>query len=141
MWRRCLAWVLVAAVGLTTAAFAREPQPQQASPAQAPADTARASARGLGEIALADLPPEARATLAAIRRGGPYPYAKDGTTFFNREARLPARPRGYYTEYTVRTPGDRTRGARRIVAGGEPASSGEYYYTADHYRSFLRIRE
>lgn len=141
MWRRWLLWALVAVAGLATGAFARDPQPQQASAVQAPAAEARGSARGQGEIAVADLPPEARATLAAIRRGGPFPYAKDGTTFFNREARLPARPRGYYTEYTVRTPGDRSRGARRIVAGGEPASSGEYYYTPDHYRSFLRIRE
>jgi ribonuclease T1 len=45
----------------------------------------------------------------------------------------------------VRTPRARDRGARRIVAGrgptGDPATSGEYYYTADHYRSFRRIRE
>ncbi|HSN20688.1 MAG TPA: hypothetical protein VLS49_08420, partial [Usitatibacter sp.] len=31
-----------------------------------------------GEIREADLPPEARATLALIRKGGPFPYAKDG---------------------------------------------------------------
>jgi ribonuclease T1 len=54
---------------------------------------------------------------------------------------LPQRPRGYYTEYTVRTPGSRDRGARRIVAGGDPRTSGEYWYTDDHYRSFRRIRE
>jgi ribonuclease T1 len=45
--------------------------------------------------------------------------------------------RGYYREYTVRSPGVRDRGARRIVAGG----GGEYYYTADHYRSFMQILE
>ena len=55
--------------------------------------------------------------------------------------KLPRRPRGHYTEYTVRTPGSRDRGARRIVAAGDPARSGEYYYSADHYRSFQRIRE
>lgn len=83
----------------------------------------------------AQLPPEARETLALIRAGGPFPYARDGAVFGNREARLPKQPRGYYREYTVRTPGARDRGARRIVAG----RAGEYYYTADHYRSFRRI--
>ena len=90
-----------------------------------------------GDIALADLPAEARRTLAVIRAGGPFPYAQDGRTFGNREKLLPQRDRGYYREYTVRTPGARDRGARRIVAG----RVGEYYYTADHYRSFKRIRE
>lgn len=93
------------------------------------------------EIALAELPPEGRETLALIRRGGPFPFDKDGTVFANRERLLPQRPRGHYTEYTVRTPGARDRGARRIVAGGDPRTSGEYWYTADHYRSFRRIRE
>jgi ribonuclease T1 len=94
-----------------------------------------------GEIAVRDLPREARDTLALIRAGGPFPYRKDGTVFQNRERLLPRKERGYYTEYTVRTPGSRDRGARRIVAGGEPRTSGEYWYTDDHYRSFLRIRE
>ena len=94
-----------------------------------------------GWVAIDELPPEAGETLARIRSGGPFRYDKDGTVFFNREGLLPRRPRGYYTEYTVRTPGARDRGARRIVAGGDPRSSGEYYYTGDHYRSFRRIRE
>ena len=96
-----------------------------------------ATAAWAGEIAVADLPPEARATLALVKAGGPFPYAQDGRSFHNRERLLPQRGRGYYREYTVRTPGARDRGARRIVAGG----GGEYYYTADHYRSFRRIRE
>jgi len=90
----------------------------------------------MAEIAAADLPREARETLALVKGGGPFPYRRDGSTFGNFEARLPLRPRGYYREYTVPTPGARDRGARRIVAGG-----GEYYYTDDHYRSFRRIRE
>ncbi len=93
------------------------------------------------EIALRDLPREARETLALIRAGGPFPYAKDGTVFGNRERLLPLQPRGHYTEYTVRTPGSRDRGARRIVAGGDPRASGEHWYTDDHYASFRRIRE
>jgi len=101
------------------------------------ADTA-----ALPVIAAARLPAEAVETLARIRRGGPFPYPKkDGSTFGNYEGRLPPRTRGYYREYTVPTPGARTRGARRIVAGSPPATSGEYYYTDDHYRSFRRIRE
>ena len=88
-------------------------------------------------VALDQLPREARATVALIRKGGPYPYARDGAIFGNREDMLPRHKRGYYREYTVKTPGERTRGARRIVAG----ASGELYYTADHYNSFRRIRE
>ncbi len=83
------------------------------------------------------LPPEAITTLERILRGGPFPYRNDGVTFQNRENRLPARPRGYYREYTVPTPGARDRGARRIISGGDPPT--EFYYTADHYRSFRPI--
>ena len=105
-----------------------------------------ASARDVrvGEIEAAALPKEARETLALIKAGGPFPYRKDGTVFGNREKRLPLRERGYYREYTVKTPGSRDRGARRIVAGagerGDVRTSGEYYYTDDHYNSFRRIR-
>ena len=89
------------------------------------------------DIRVADLPAEARDTLALIRAGGPFPYARDGVVFNNREGLLPKRKRGYYREYTVKTPGARDRGARRIVAG----EAGEFYYTDDHYRSFKRIIE
>ncbi len=103
-------------------------------------------ARSLQGIALSELPPEAAKTLRLIQQGGPFPYShKDGSTFGNFERRLPAQPRAYYREYTVPTPGSRDRGARRIIAGegrgGDVATSGEYYYTDDHYRSFRRIRE
>lgn len=80
------------------------------------------------------LPGEARQTVALIQRGGPYPYRQDGTTFGNREKRLPQRQRGWYREYTVDTPGLSHRGPRRIVTGGHPPT--EWYYTADHYDSF-----
>lgn len=89
------------------------------------------------EIAATELPKEARTTLALIHKGGPYPYAKDGAIFSNREGHLPAHKRGYYREYTVKTPGERTRGARRIIRG----TGGELYYTEDHYNHFRRIRE
>ncbi|QDF98644.1 ribonuclease [Azoarcus sp. DD4] len=86
----------------------------------------------------AALPAEAITTLQLIDRGGPFPYRKDGTVFQNRERLLPDKPRGYYREYTVPTPGERDRGARRIVTGGNPPTS--YYYTDDHYRSFRLIQ-
>lgn len=98
---------------------------------------------GFSSIPVSDLPKQGRETLALIRKGGPFPYAKDGTVFGNRERLLPKQPRGYYKEFTVKTPGSRDRGARRIVCGGEtqnPAKS-ECFYTDDHYASFKRIKE
>ncbi|WP_027994706.1 ribonuclease domain-containing protein [Simplicispira psychrophila] len=90
-------------------------------------------------MALAQLPPQGRATYALIYRGGPFPHDKDGTVFGNRERLLPAQTRGYYREYTVGTPGARNRGARRIVCGGKPIAPSVCYYTADHYNSFREI--
>lgn len=118
-----LAFTLAACLG---SAAAREPL------------TARET---LESVPLSALPAEARHTLSLIKQGGPFPYPRDGVPFGNYEKRLPLRQRGYYSEYTVPTPGVRSRGARRIIAGNPPASSGEYYYTDDHYRSFRRIRE
>lgn len=91
----------------------------------------------LPEIRESDLPPEARETLALIRAGGPYPYRQDDERFGNFERILPRQPSGYYREYTVETPGETDRGARRIVAG----DGGEKYYTSDHYDSFRFIAE
>lgn len=93
------------------------------------------------EVSLSSLPAEARRTLSLIRQGGPFPHAKDGVVFGNREKLLPRQRRGHYTEYTVETPGARNRGARRIVVGGDPRTSLEVYYSDDHYQSFKRIRE
>ena len=91
---------------------------------------------GLPLVALGQLPPEARQTVALIDRGGPFPYAKDGVTFGNNEGLLPAHPRGWYREYTVRTPGEGDRGPRRIVTGDDDR---EIYYTGDHYVTFARV--
>ena len=88
-------------------------------------------------VLVANLPSEARQTLVLIKAGGPFPYERDGIVFGNFEKRLPLHPRGYYHEYTVKTPGRRDRGPRRIVAGQRD----EYYYTDDHYRTFRRIAE
>lgn len=99
----------------------------------------RQGADGLGTVAVGDLPAEARQTLALIREGGPYPYEKDGSVFGNYERKLPRQRRGYYTEYTVKTPRVRSRGARRIIAGGRDGRPTEFYYTDDHYQTFRRI--
>jgi ribonuclease T1 len=114
---------------------------------------AQADARGgsdrlaIGTVAKSQLPKEGQETLALIRKGGPFPFPrKDGSTFGNRERILPKQARGFYTEYTVITPGSRDRGARRIVCGGDsvalrdPAKS-TCFYTSDHYASFKRILE
>jgi ribonuclease T1 len=101
---------------------------------------ARGSVTASDSVALADLPSEAQRTEKLIRAGGPFPFAKDGIPFGNRERLLPRRARGYYREYTVPTPGARNRGARRIVCGGVPAEHPEIcYYSEDHYASFRRI--
>ena len=89
------------------------------------------------EIHSRDLPVEARHTLELIKSNGPFPHKQDGATFGNREKRLPQRALGYYREYTVKTPGAKDRGPRRIVAG----NGGEFYYSADHYKTFMRIRD
>jgi guanyl-specific ribonuclease Sa len=83
------------------------------------------------------LPAEARTTLEAIARGGPFGHRQDGVVFGNYEGLLPQQPRGYYHEYTVETPGADTRGTRRIITGGAPPAV--WYYTDDHYRSFRRF--
>ncbi len=91
----------------------------------------------ISTVAIAELPSEARATLQLIKQGGPFPYPRDGVVFGNYEHILPQQARGYYHEYTVKTPGAHNRGARRIVCGIVP----ECYYSDDHYRTFKRIQE
>lgn len=94
---------------------------------------------GIERIGAAELPKEARETLQLVRKGGPYPYSQDGVTFSNRERILPKQARGFYREYTVKTPGVRSRGARRIICGGSQQNI--CYYTANHYASFRQIKE
>jgi ribonuclease T1 len=91
-------------------------------------------------ILMTRLPAEGQAVMTLIYRGGPFQYDRDGTVFFNRERLLPVKSRGYYREYTVRTPGERSRGARRIVCGGQrPTAPDACFYTDDHYASFRQI--
>ena len=91
-------------------------------------------------LAQVALPTQGRDVLALIYQGGPFKYDKDGAVFGNRERQLPSKDRGYYREYTVKTPGERTRGARRIICGGiQPTAPDACYYTDDHYASFRKI--
>jgi ribonuclease T1 len=90
-------------------------------------------------IALNQLPAQGIETYQLIHQGGPFPFGKDGVVFGNRERALPAAKRGYYHEYTVKTPRSRDRGARRIVCGGQTTAPDACYYTADHYASFRKI--
>jgi len=84
---------------------------------------------------LSELPPQAADIWQLIEADGPFEYDRDGATFGNREGLLPKRADGYYREYTVPTPGENDRGARRFVTG----AGGELFYTADHYRSFVPV--
>ena len=112
------------------------PAPVQAKgPQERPVDGSKATIR------VPELPRQGRETYELIRRGGPFPYEKDGSVFGNRERQLPAARRGYWREYTVTTPGSRDRGARRIVCGGPARVPDACYYTADHYSSFRKIVE
>lgn len=120
-----LAGVVAASISMPSPGIAKAP-----TPADTPAVT----------VSRASLPSEAVVTERLIRAGGPFPHAKDGAVFGNRERLLPTQPRGWWREYTVRTPGARNRGARRIVCGGVPPTAPETcFYTDDHYASFRRI--
>ena len=121
---KCLSviWTLALIFGPVPAAAQRAEAPQRIQAA-------------LADISVKDLPPEARDTLKLIDKGGPYPFDRDGIVFGNFEKRLPIKERGYYREFTVKTPGVKHRGARRIVTG----KSGERFYSDDHYKTFKRI--
>ena len=106
-----------------------------------PLASARTVACAVGQsIAVQDLPKQGRDTLALIASGGPFSSNRDGISFGNRERALPKAARGYYREYTVRTPGVRSRGARRIVCGGDQRATDTCFYSEDHYQSFKCIQ-
>ncbi|MFN8109056.1 MAG: ribonuclease domain-containing protein [Thermoleophilia bacterium] len=121
----CAAVLLAGCGGTTTARTPHASGPRDAE-------------TGLPWVEVASLPSQARDTLRLIDAGGPYPYpGKDGRVFRNAEGLLPREPRGWYHEYTVVTPGASNRSTRRIITGD---GTRLFFYTADHYRSFARIR-
>jgi ribonuclease T1 len=127
-------WRLAVAVVLAALSTGFSPSGVEA---KGPAPEAQGST-----ISVAALPEQGRHMVRLIYQGGPFRYDKDGSVFGNRERILPANNRGYYREYTVRTPGERSRGARRIVCGGfVPTTPDACYYTDDHYASFRRIAQ
>lgn len=139
-----VAWLLASLLGGEAAQTPSARTTAATTGAQGPATTTAVPpsstdpVSGLPWVGVADLPREARETLALIRAGGPFPYPRnDNQVFLNREGLLPGKPRGHYREFTVPTPGSDDRGARRIVAGQD----GERYWTEDHYQSFSRIWE
>lgn len=121
-------------MAVTLAALGTALSPDMVQAKRANSDT------GIGTIVIAELPVQGRNVVKLIYQGGPFRYDKDGSVFGNREKLLPANHRSYYREYTVQTPGERSRGARRIVCGGlVPTVPDACYYTDDHYASFRRI--
>ena len=131
LWRWIVCCCTFSLIGAAGFALARDAAPQISD---------------LPQIRATDLPKEGRETLKLIRTGGPFPYAKDGSIFSNREQRLPRHPRGFYREFTVKTPHSHDRGARRIICGGNAAKQQAQvletcYYTDNHYASFKKIKE
>lgn len=142
-WAVLLAGVVAALVPLLGGCLVAPGTPP--TTASSPVGTSAASSvatvdpeSGLRWIEFGALPPEGQRTIRLIEAGGPFPYAKDGAKFGNFEQILPKHAFGYYREYTVPTPGAKSRGARRIVTGNNDT---EFYYTPDHYSTFLRIRK
>ena len=97
------------------------------------------SASATSAISVSEMPRQGTETYERILQGGPFAFEKDGVVFGNRERLLPLQKRGYYREYTVKTPGSRDRGAKRIICGGQPMTPDTCYYTVDHYASFRKI--
>ena len=128
-----LAVTLLGVVGIGLLGAGGGSTARSASPS--PSAGSQTPRSGLPGIAVADLPKQARDTLALIDRGGPYPYSQDNTVFGNLERVLPERPKGYYREYTVVSPGSSSRGTRRLVVGAQ----GDIYFTADHYQTFRQV--
>ena len=75
-------------------------------------------------------------TMDRISNGESHPHKNDGSFFENNKNILPGEKYGYYKEYVHPTPGAKGVGPQRIVTG----SGGEYYYTPDHYKTFIRFK-
>jgi guanyl-specific ribonuclease Sa len=138
-----LAFLLVfcwAFVGPARVAPVSPPAPQTSEPEAALSPVA-SGLRSLGDAAL-DV--QVRQVVESMDRDGrpPERVAQGGRrggrkgVFENAERRLPVRSRGYYTESDVWPRSSGGRGRERLIFGRE----GEVYYSADHYRTFVRLR-
>lgn len=131
--------LLVVVIGLVALLLLQEytgtDDPQATTPSPSDSSTAASPPASPSTDEAGSLPPQVLDTIALIQDDGPFPYRQDGSVFMNRERRLPAHERGYWREYTVTTPGESDRGARRIVHG----RGDEFYYTDDHYQSFTLL--
>lgn len=107
----------------------------------APADSASADAAGgVKPCRTESLPREVDQAVKAVQKNGPFVRRKDGSTYRNQNRFLPVRAQGFYREYTVRTPGSNSAGARRVVTGGNPKQDPSwYFYTGDHYDTFCQL--
>lgn len=129
----------IAITAPTTTSYAA-PTTSYSAPAAGSYAGSPSAVTAIPSCALSSLPSQAADTLRLIHSGGPFPYSQDGVVFQNREGILPAESTGYYHEYTVKTPGSSTRGARRLIGGGSPVTDPAYvYYTGDHYASFCKV--
>jgi guanyl-specific ribonuclease Sa len=153
--KKALAAALAALASLLLLAVRHLERPAEPAPASVsrsaprPADTApRTDDRNPAPPTIALGDPELERQVASViesmdRTGRPPAGVAQGGrrgggrgVFENAEGRLPAQPSGYYTETDVWPRGEGGRGARRLIFG----RGREVYYTADHYRTFVRIR-
>ncbi|MGM9739893.1 MAG: RHS repeat-associated core domain-containing protein [Candidatus Cryptobacteroides sp.] len=75
-------------------------------------------------------------TIDRIQNGESYPHRHDGTVFRNDQGYLPQyNTNDYYHEYVHPTAGLKGVGPQRIITG----SRGEWYYSPDHYHTFIRF--
>jgi guanyl-specific ribonuclease Sa len=78
-----------------------------------------------------------QSTMERINNGGSYPHRNDGGTYKNLGGELPAKADpNYYNEYVHPTQGTNGPGTQRIIIG----KGGEYYYSPDHYKTFIRFK-
>jgi ribonuclease T1 len=122
----------------STAAMGGVAAPLVGAGGSCPAPTPNTPGASLSKLplrSLCALPAQAVQVWHAFSSGGTLPYSRDGIVFSNAQKRLPLESRGYYHEYTVPTPGAKTRGTRRLITGQQH----ELYYTGDHYGSFVVV--
>lgn len=135
-----IALLTVSAIGGPAQSYTGPHTRSYDAPPESSTSTRREQASPTSVIPLSSLPVQAQDVHRRVLSGGPFRYRKDGDVFGNRERLLPRQTRGYYREYTVATPGERSRGARRLVCGGLLVKSPETcFYTGDHYQSFQKI--